>query len=148
MISTLSLLLISGHMKFSTVKVPGVPRIQSVSIQMDRLGSQTLHCFLCSKNSQHFIWTHQSRPGLKTKRAWHYRNGASLDAMTLQPWEGWSWAIGQLGCHLECLLLLACLLALVWAFFNQIGPLLILDNSVTAGSINRGYFPAVCGHVS
>lgn len=47
-----SLSRIPGHAKFSTVKVPEVLWMRSVSIQMDRLESQTLHCFLCSKNSQ------------------------------------------------------------------------------------------------
>lgn len=51
MTSSSFLSLISGHMKFSTVKMPEVLWIQSVSIQMDILRSQILHCFLCSKNS-------------------------------------------------------------------------------------------------
>ena len=115
---------------------------------MDRLGSQTLHGFLCSKNSQRFIWTHQSELGWKTKWAWRYKNGARLGAMAREHGEGWSWAINQPGLHLESLLLLACLLALVWALFTQIGPLLILGKRVTAGSVNRGCFPAACRHVA
>lgn len=115
---------------------------------MDRLGSQALHCFLCSKNSQRFIWTHQSSLGWKAKGAWHYKNGACLGAVTLEHGEGWSRAIGQGGFHLASLLLLACLLALVWAFFTQIGPLFTLGNRATAGSVNRDCFPAVCRHVS
>ena len=115
---------------------------------MDRLGSQALRCFLCSKNSQCFIWTHQSSLGWKIKGVWHYKNGARLGAMTLEHGEGWSRAIGREG---EASpgepAALVCLLVLVWAFFTQTGPLFTLGNRVTAGSVNRDCFPAVCRHV-
>lgn len=91
------------------------------------------------------------QPGMKDYRS-----------LTLQKWclfgchDAWAWrglvsghwlGVGDGGLHLASLLLLACLLVLVWAFFNQIGPLLTLGNRVTAGSVNRDCFPAVCRHV-
>lgn len=117
-----SLSRIPGRVKFSTAKVPEALWMQSMSVQMDRLESQTLHRFLCSKNSQDFIRTHQSGPGLETKRARRRGNGASLDTRPLPPRDSWSWAIGQPGLHLERLLLLARLSASVWPRSNQTGP--------------------------
>lgn len=84
-----SLSRIPGRVKFSTAKVPEALWMQSMSVQMDRLESQTLHRFLCSKNSQDFIRTHQSGPGLETKRARRRGNGASLDTRPLPPRARW-----------------------------------------------------------
>lgn len=62
-----SLSRIPGRVKFSTAKVPEALWMQSMSVQMDRLESQTLHRFLCSKNSQDFIPNTSKRAGIRDK---------------------------------------------------------------------------------
>lgn len=143
-----SLSRIPGRVKFSTAKVPEALWMQSMSVQMDRLESQTLHRFLCSKNSQDFIRTHQSGPGLETKRA---RRRGNVPAWTPGRFRRAMAGRGPLASRDFTWSACCC-----WPVFRprcgcvptKLGHPLALDDSATAGSPARGCSPAVCGHVS